>query len=170
MENIEIVERNEAYVVFTREMGEYGKSSDIAWKRLSAELNGLGERFAAKPPKIEMHLEIEKSEAIGICHDDPQVTDEANIRYDAAVAWGKDEIDELANYGFETKTIAGGKYAKVFYKGDYAAAEKAWYGLYAWIEKNGYEFRDEPAFEKYLNISPEIDETEIETEIYVPIK
>lgn len=170
MENIEVVERDEAYVVFTREMGDYNKSSEIAWKRLSAEMNSLGERFQERAPKIEMNLGMGNGEAIGICHDDPKVTDEANIRYDAALSWGKNEVDELANYGFETKRIVGGKYAKTFYKGSYEKAEEAWYGLYAWIEKNGYEFRDEPAFEKYLNAHLTQNESEIETEVYVPIK
>jgi AraC family transcriptional regulator len=110
-----------------------------------------------------------RAEAIGICHDDPQVTDEANIRYDASLAWAKKEVEILADYGFETKIIAGGKYAKVLYEGGYKDAEKAWYGLYAWIEENGYSFRDEPAFEKYLNMPEEVDEAELLTEIYVPI-
>lgn len=170
MENIEIVERDEVYVVFTREMGHYEKSSEVAWKRLSKELNGLGKRFEERTPKIEMNLDVQRSEAIGVCHDDPEVTDEVNLRYDAAIAWGKDEVNELANYGFETKTVAGGKYAKIFYKGDYKTAEKAWYGIYAWIEKNGYEFRDEPAFEKYLNVHETTNPNQMETEIYVPIK
>jgi AraC family transcriptional regulator len=170
MQNVEIVERDEAHVVFTREMGNYEKSSEIAWNRLSSELNGLEERFKDNPPNREIHLEAEQSEAIGICHDDPESTDEANIRYDAAVAWGQEEIALLAEYDFQTKSIAGGKYAKTFYKGDYETAEKAWYGIYAWIEKNGYEFRDEPAFEKYLNAHEESDPNKIETEVYVPIQ
>ncbi|HHD75709.1 MAG TPA: AraC family transcriptional regulator [Campylobacterales bacterium] len=170
MENIEIVERDEAYVVFTRELGEYDKSSEIAWRRLSDAMNGLGKRFQEKPPQIEMSLGMGNGEALGICHDDPQVTDEANIRYDAALAWGKAEIEELAKYDFETKRVAGGKYAKTHYQGDYAKAEEAWYGVYAWIEKNGYEFRDEPAFEKYLNAHEESDPNKIETEVYVPIQ
>ena len=48
-------------------------------------------------------------------------------------------------------------------------AEESWYALYAWIEKNGYGFRDEPALEKYLNSLDEVDEDEILTEIYVPV-
>ena len=169
MENVTIVERPESYVVFTRETGEYDKSSDIAWKRLSQEMNTLGEKFKSNPPSMEMHLGQGNGEAIGICHDDPQVTAEENLRYDAALAWGKAEVDELAKYGFETKSVAGGKYAMTTYKGSYVEAEKAWYGLYSWIEKQGYAFRDEPAFEKYINAWDEPDPTKVETEVYVPI-
>lgn len=169
MENVQIVEREEIYVVFTREMGGYEKSSKIAWERLSESMSRLGTIFAKNPPSIEMNLGKGNAEALGICHDDPQVTDESNIRYDAALAWGKAEVEELAKYDFETKSVARGKYAMLEYMGGLEAAEKAWYGLYAWIEKNGYEFRDEPAFEKYINAWDEKDETKIQTEVYVPI-
>ena len=170
METPNIVTREEAHVVFTRELGDYTKSSAIAWKRMTESMNGLGEIFQERPPKIEMKLGMGNAEAIGICHDDPQVTNEENMRYDASLAWTKAEVAVLADYGFESKTIAGGKYAKVLYKGNYQKAEESWYGLYAWIEKNGYGFRDEPAFEKYLNALDEVDEDEILTEIYVPVE
>lgn len=168
MNKPEIVQREETYVVFTREMGEYERSSKIAWERLSALMNNLGTVFSKTPPSIEMNLGEGNGEALGICHDDPQVTDESNIRYDAALAWGQAEVNELAKYDFETKTVAGGRYAMVEYKGD-KNAEEAWYGLYAWVEENGYEFRDEPAFEKYIDAWHTNDTTNIQTEIYVPI-
>jgi AraC family transcriptional regulator len=170
METPKIVTREEAYVVFTRELGDYTKSSHVAWTRLTESMNGLSELFQERPPKTELNLGIRSAEAIGICHDDPEVTKEENLRYDASLAWGKVEVETLADYGFETKTISGGKYAKVLYKGNYKKAEENWYGLYVWIEKNGYEFRDEPAFEKYLNMPGEVEDDEILTEIYVPVK
>ena len=169
MKNVTIVQRDEVNVVFTRELGDYEKSSSVAWERLSEQMNGLGELFAKNPPSFEMDLGEGNGEALGICHDDPQITNEKNIRYDAALAWGKKEIAELAKYGFETKTVAGGKYAMTEYMGGSEAAEKAWYGLYAWIEKNGHSFRDEPAFEKYINAWNETDTKKIQTEVYVPI-
>ena len=169
MKEIKIVQRDEVDVVFVRETGGYEKSSDIAWKRLSAYLNELETIFAKNPPEVEINLSQENSEALGICHDDPSITDEANIRYDAAMAWPKAEIAFLAKHGFETKTVAGGKYAVTEYMGDYSVAEEAWSSLYGWIDKNGYTFRDEPAFEKYLNAWNETDETKIHTEVYVPI-
>lgn len=168
MNKPQIVTREDVDVVFTRELGAYEKSSDIAWKRLSAELNGLREKFEKQPPKTKMNLGHDNLEALGICHDDPKVTDEANIRYDAALTWGKEDISELADYGFELKNISGGRYAKVEYKGE-ANGEDAWYGLYAWVEENGYTFRDEPAFEKYLNPMGEKDKSKVEVEVYVPI-
>jgi len=169
MKRPEIVTRQEVSVVFMRERGNYMSSSEIAWRRLSEKMNTLNELFAKNPPSIEMHLGKGKAEALGICHDDPNVTNEENIRYDAALAWGEAEVKELAKYGFDTKTVAGGMYAMVMYKGDEAVAEQAWYGLYAWIEQSSYSFRDVPAFEKYLNGFEETDPLKIDTEVYVPI-
>lgn len=168
MNEPKIVQRDEVSVVFTRELGDYNKSSDKAWKRLSKDLNELEKKFQQTPPSIEMMLTQENSETLGICHDDPQVTNEDNIRYDAAIAWGEDEVNELSKYGFETKKVSGGKYAVVDYRGD-ANGEEAWYGLYAWVEENGYTFRDEPAFEKYLDAWGNKDTSNLHTEVYVPI-
>ncbi|MDF1881592.1 AraC family transcriptional regulator [Sulfurimonas sp. MAG313] len=164
----QIVERECVDVVFVRELGEYQKSSDNAWKKLTAQMNALEKKLNIQPPKRKMELGMGNCEALGICHDDPKITNEENIRYDAALAWEKEDVAELVNYGFDTKTIAGGKYAKVFYKG-VSQGEDAWYGLYAWIEKNEYTCRDEPSFEKYLNGTTETDLEKFEVEIYVPI-
>ena len=169
MKNVAIITREKAYIVFTRERGDYMTSSDIAWTRLSASMNDLGEAFKKRPPKQELHLGKGNGEAIGICHDDPDITEEANIRYDAALAWGEKEVEILAGYGFETKTISSGKYAKTTYMGTYEDGEKAWNGLYGWVEKNNYKLRDEPAFEKYVNGFEETDAIKILTEIYVPV-
>lgn len=169
MNEVTVVDRKEAYVVFTRELGDYEKSSTVAWARLTEKMEGLGKVFASNPPSIEMNLGQVNSEALGICHDDPDITDTSKLRYDAALSWGKVEVSELAKYDFETKSVAGGKYAMVEYKGGNEVAEKAWYGLYAWIEQNGYAYRDEPPFEKYIDAWEEQDSTKIQTEIYVPI-
>ena len=170
METPEIVTRETAYVVFTREMGDYFKSSDIAWARLSQSLNALEEKFNNVPPTKEIALDANKAELIGICYDNPTITDEEKIRYDACIAWNEQEIEFLKSEGFETKTIAAGKYAKVLHKGSYETSEDSWYGLYAWIEKNNIELRDEPSFEKYLNTPEEVKSSELLTEIYVPVK
>ncbi len=170
MKEINIVEREACHVVFTRETGNYDKSSEVAWKRLSDSLNDLEKVFAKNPPATEVCLSEKNAETLGICHDDPSITDEANIRYDAAIAWPKKEIDVLESYGFEVKSVEGGKYAVIAYMGDYGVAEQAWGTLYTWIDKSNYTFRDKPAFEKYLNAWNETDLSKIETEIYVPIE
>jgi len=151
-----IVSRDLTEVIFARELGEYQKSSKSAWEKLGAQI---------KENRL-IELDPAEGEALGICYDDPNITNPSNIRYEAAHSW--DNMEELKNGGFETKNIAGGNYAKVGYLG-ISNGEDAWYGLYAWIENNGYHFRDEPPFEKYLNGAVESDLEKLEVEVYVPV-
>ncbi len=167
MQTPKILERETAHVVYAREIGGYEKSSEIAWKKLSKQLNDWAKNF--KDKSVNIKLDPKEAEMIGICHDDPSVTPEENIRYDASLAWGKKEIDFLNEQGFHTKEIPDGKYATVLYKGAYAKAIDSWMALYAWCEENGYTFRDYPPFEKYLNSLEDVSEEELLTEIYVPI-
>jgi len=170
METPEIVSRETAFIVFTRATGIYFKSSDKAWQRLTKELDNLDKKHKESPPSSTILLDENKAELLGICYDAPQVTDEDKIRYDACIAWTEEETDFLTAEGFETKQISAGKYAKVLHKGSYETSDKSWYGLYAWIEKQGYEFRDEPSFEKYLNTPETVKEADLLTEIYVPVQ
>lgn len=165
----EVVTREETDVVFMRVKGPYMESSKEAWEQLVIKMHVLKEQFSADPPKIKLHLVKGACDAIGICHDDPTVTHEENIRYDAALAWGKEEVKELARYGFETKRIVGGYYAKVSYRG-VDRSEDAWYGLYSWLSDNGYMLRDVPPFEIYLNGATEPDMQKLEVEVYIPIE
>ena len=109
MEASEIISREKSFVVFSRERGGYFQSSDIAWERLSNALNSLGAKYKDVPACTEIELDIKKAEMIGICHDDPKVTDEDKVRYDACIAWRAPEIEFLNAEGFEAKTIAAGK-------------------------------------------------------------
>jgi len=167
MNTPEIVTREEVHVVFTRELGDYETSGEIAWKKLTASMEALDTAFQKRPPNTEMKLGKDNGEALGICHDDPDVTDAKNIRYDAALAWSKEDVAELTNYGFESKTVNGGKYVKVL--AECRESLESWYGLYTWIEKKGYRFRDVPPFEKYLNAIENPENSEQTVEIYVPI-
>ncbi len=167
MQTPKIVQRETTYIVYAREIGGYEKSSEIAWKRLSKQLNDFSKNF--KDESIDIKLDPKEAEMIGICHDDPSITAEENIRYDASLAWGKKEIDFLSEHGFDTKEIPDGKYAMVLYQGNYANAIDSWMALYAWCEENGYTFRDYPPFEKYLNFPQYVSEDELLTEIYLPI-
>lgn len=167
MQTPKIVERETTYVVYTREIGGYEKSSEIAWKRLSKQINDWGKSF--KDESVDITLDPKEAEILGICHDNPSITEDENIRYDASLAWGKKEIDFLSTQGFDTKEIPDGKYAMVLYKGNYAKAINSWMALYAWCEENAYTFRDYPPFEKYLNLPQDVSEDELLTEIYLPI-
>jgi len=169
MENPEIIKRDITYIVFHRALGDYFTSSGLAWKHLQTELDALEEKYKNSPPTDTIAFDIKHAEYFGIYFDDPDVTEEKNIRYDACIAWSKDEIDFLKSEGFNTKTITAGKYAKVLHKGDYESIDDSWYGLYAWIEKHSYELKDEPTFARYVNTPDDVEVADLLTEIYVPI-
>lgn len=169
METPEIVNRETTHVVFTRAMGDYFKSSDIAWDKLTVELNKIEEKYKDQPQEDENAFDMQRAELMGIYYDDPDVTDEEKIRYDACISWTKEEIDFLNSEGLQTKSIPAGKYIKVLHKGSYESSDDSWYGLYAWIEKHNIALRDEPSFAKYLNNLGEVKPSELLTEIHVPI-
>ena len=165
----EVVKCETKSVVFVREHGEYMQSSRKAWDGLIAKMDTLSSLMLASPPKTPLDLDRSACDAIGICHDDPTVTNMENIRYDAALAWGEKEIDALKRYGFETKTITGGIYAKACYIG-IDNGEDTWYALYAWIGMNGYSLRDAPPFEVYSNGAAYSDMETLKVEVYLPIE
>jgi len=173
MDTPKIVELEEKLVVFTRETGDYEQSSKKAWEKLSENLNKLEESIPDEDLiNIDQNIELDESkgEYFGICHDDPTITKSENIRYDAAIAWKKEDIEFLSKYGFETKSIQGGKYVMVQYIGVPEKNLDTWFTLYKWCDENGYNFRDIPAFEKYINILTYPNEPEKQiTEIYIPI-
>ena len=158
MKTPQIVTREAVDVVFVRELGGYEQSSTEAWKKLSLQLESLS----------DTQLDLSEGEALGLCYDDPKVTDPLNLRYEAAHTWNKHDIAKLQAHGLETKSMSGGRYAKVKYIG-ISQGEATWYGLYMWIEKSNYTFRDAPSFEKYLNGTCETNFENLEVEVYVPI-
>ena len=164
----EVVKFETRSVVFVREHGEYMQSSRKAWDGLIAKMDALGSIILASPPKMQLDLDRCACDAIGICHDDPTVTNMENIRYDAVLAWGEKEIDALKQYGFETKTITGGIYAKACYSG-IENGEDTWYALYGWIGMNGYTLRDAPPFEVYIGGATYSDKETLKVEVYIPI-
>nr|WP_287413267.1 AraC family transcriptional regulator [Pseudodesulfovibrio sp.] len=141
-------------VAFVRHVGPYIEC-DKAWKTLCtwAEKRGL----FANMPKF-----------IGICYDDPQVTPEDKIRYDACFTIN-DDVEATGEIG--SQILSGGEYAVTTHKGPYAGLEQTYGKLMGeWLPKSGREFREEPSFEVYLNSPDHTQPDELLTDIYLPLK
>jgi len=99
-----IVEIDPIEVLYVRKTGDYINSADEAWKIMVAFVieNELFEKAVAR---------------YGISHDNPNVIEEHNLRYDACL-----ELNESVNPKGEvsSKQIAGGKYALFIHKGSYS--------------------------------------------------
>lgn len=104
----------------------------------------------------------------GLPYDDPKITDENKIRYDACLIIHKDAkpIDDIG-----IKTIKGGKFAVFLYQGSYKYfAEVYDYIFNEWLIESGYEIRDEPVMERYISHPERVAEEKLKTEFYIPIK
>lgn len=105
---------------------------------------------------------------LGIVHDNPDLTDEEKIRFDACVLVNK-PIQPKGEVSY--KKIEGGRFAVFRYKGAY----ENFYTVYDYIynvclfEKN-WELADKPALEWYMKSPPFYKPENYITDFYVPIK
>lgn len=105
---------------------------------------------------------------IGIVHDNPDLTAEDKIRFDACLVVTK-EIQPKGEIGY--KKIEGGKFAVFTYKGAY----EGFYPVYDYIYNvclfdNQFELADKPALEWYIKSPPFYKSNNFVTDFYVPIK
>jgi len=108
-----------------------------------------------------------KPTTLGIVHDDPNLTEEPKIRFDACILVTK-EIQPKGEVGY--KKIKGGKFAVFRYKGPY----ENFYTIYDYIYNVClYEYkwtlRDEPALEWYIKSPPFYKPENYVTDFYLPI-
>ncbi len=105
---------------------------------------------------------------IGVHYDDPNVVDENKLRAHAGlVITDRDPVpSEL-----EEVVLPAGPCAVLNYKGPYTAIKVAYDYLYGdWLPKSGREPADLPPYEIYLNDPAETDESELLTNIVVPLQ
>lgn len=151
----EIKTRPDTKVVYVRKTGRYYESAEQAWSAVC--------RIAFPKRLVEPDAEF-----IGIGHDDPDVTPEDKLRYDACISVKKDVKPE-GELGVQT--IAGGKYAAFLHKGPYTGLHELYRKIYAqWLPQSGMTLRDNTCFEKYLNDASKVKPAELLTEIYIPLQ
>jgi AraC family transcriptional regulator len=104
----------------------------------------------------------------GIYYDDPAATPVSELRADAclAIADGCVPGGEL-----QVREIRGGRYAVVHHVGPYAELEHPYRWLYGtWLAQSGEEPDNAPTVEEYLNDARIVLPTELETEIWLPLR
>ena len=95
-------------LLFVRECGNYTRSPRAAWQDMIGFID-------------ENHLDRSKIRYFGISRDDPQVTSEDKLRYDAAILAPKD-CKEKGKVGYQM--LKGGKYAIFTHHGSYDGLEE----------------------------------------------
>ena len=151
----EIREREDVKVLYVRRVGKYSQSAGEAWPAVCAYAGPRG-------------LLNERTEFIGISHDDPGITPEDKLRYDACVTIQGDAQPE-GEVGVQT--LAGGKFAVFTHRGPYDGLNNTYQQIYGqWLPESGVQLREQSCFEKYLNDCTSTPPEDLLTEIFIPIQ
>ncbi|WP_448212461.1 AraC family transcriptional regulator [Colwellia sp. MEBiC06753] len=112
---------------------------------------------------------VNTSKTFGIPYSDPNVTDDADFRFDFAGSVTSAIADNPQ--GVRNGEIPGGRCAKVRHNGSHDNISDSVYYLYRqWLPESGEEVRDFPCFFHYLNLVHQVDECDLKTDIYLPLK
>lgn len=104
-----------------------------------------------------------------IAYDDPAVTEPEKYRCDIGVSVKTNVQDN--EYGIVTKTIPAGRCAVLRHIGsDDGLRDVVAYLYSVWLALSGEELRDYPLFFERVSFYPDVPETEVITDIYLPIK
>lgn len=152
----EIRQLKDQPVLFVRRMGSYNKVSEEAWKVLMKHT-------------FWRMITDRSTMFIGISHDDPSVTEDSRLRYDACITV-KGNPKPKGEVGVQV--LKGGKYAVFLHLGPYEKFGESYDLIFSeWLPRSGYRLRETPCFELYLNKNPKRTKPEnLRTEIYVPIE
>lgn len=112
---------------------------------------------------------IKSSETFGIPHSDPNSTPDDEFQFDIC---GTHKGDVPQNsYGVKSGVIPSGRCAVAIHEGSHnSIGDTVYYLYYQWLNINGEELRDFPCFFRYINFIHEVDECDLLTEIYLPLK
>jgi AraC family transcriptional regulator len=141
-------------VVYIHSIGNYNDVGPV-WERLM--------QFIKEKKLFSFNMDF-----IGVSYDDPTVTESEKLRYDACVSVRK-EVKGEGEVGY--KVLEGGLYAIFRHKGPYESLSQSYDQIYLnWLPQSGYELRDAPPVEFYLNHPERTKPENLKTDIYVPVK
>lgn len=105
---------------------------------------------------------------IGVFYDDPDLGPEQALRSRACMPVR--ELTAIDAPLVET-ALRGGLYAKLSYTGPYADMRSAYRWLLGvWLPASGYEPDNAPVFEVYLNDPRDVPQSELRTDIHLPLE
>lgn len=140
-------------IAFVRHIGPY-KECRGAWEKLCG---ALGAKGLLNPP----------GQFVGVCYDDPDVTPEDKIRYDASMILSA-PVEPEGELGVQS--LGGGEYAMAVHKGPYEKLSETYaYLCGVWAPEAGRALQSEPSLEFYLNDPQQTPPEELLTEVYIPL-
>jgi AraC family transcriptional regulator len=151
---VEIKQLKPMRVAFMRHIGPYGEVGET-WDRLLTHMGKEG--YLGGNPMM-----------LGICHDDPEVTPAAKIRYDACLSVD-DSFQPTGDIGVQT--VEGGEHAMATHTGPYKQLGRTYAEfLGQWLPRSGRELRNAPCFEVYVNDPQSTPPEELLVDIYAPLQ
>jgi AraC family transcriptional regulator len=131
--NVRLIDREPTHVAYLRYTGPVGIAIGTFWMGTVAPWMGTNNLYGR--------------DRFGISLDDPSITRDKNIRYDACVASPE---GETLTGNPQRKVIPGGRYAAMHFKGTGAAIGVAWDALLRdWLPQSGLQLDSRPFFEHY---------------------
>lgn len=142
-------------VYFVRKVGTYHKNPREAWEQMFSQIK-------------KHNINRESLSYYGIVHDNPDITDEKHLRYDACVAKTEESknLEELSE-----QTIQGGRFAVFTHYGAYEKLEDAYDYIYGnWLNRTKEKLAEHYGFVKFLSLKDaNVKEEDFVTEIYIPL-
>lgn len=112
---------------------------------------------------------VKTSKTFGIGYDDPNTTPAEDFRFDICGSVDQDIPEN--SYDIKMSVIPGGRCAVVRHKGSLDNVADSVYYLYRdWLPQSGEELRDFPCIFEYLNFIPDVEECDLLTDVYLPLK
>ncbi len=155
---VRIEELPSVEVVYCRGEGPYRESAPETWGRLWAWVNGRG-------------LAGRVRGAYGFGLDDPTATPPEKLRYDACLAIEGGTVPDAAA-GIGVQTLPGGRYGIYRLQGPYQGMAEAFGRLHgAWLPQAGETLEPQrPFLEIYINDPTEVPESELLTDLCLPLR
>ena len=116
------------------------------------------------------NINTDEAISFGIIWDEPIISESITYSYDACIV--VNNVSEIPNKKFKTKTIPEQEYAVFKHIGNYQSISKTYDKIFSnWLFTSGKQVSEYPFLEFYTkHESHTDDENEYETEIYVPLK
>ena len=118
--------------------------------------------------RLENRLTADWHRAYGIHYNDPRTTAPEDYRVDFCISVEHDIA--LNRHGIINKTIPGGRCAMVRHWGSRDNIPAAAYLYAVWFPNSGEILRDFPIYFHYVNVGPNLQDHEMITDVYLPLR
>ena len=149
----ELINRPETHFLYLEKSGNIKDIAMPAWTDMFPLIDG-------KFDKLEIKEYLGMTQVTG--------KDQANVLYDAGIALSN-EPKEIPT-GLKYKKVPEGKYARFLLTGSYKGIHSAFDKAFGILADSKITLRDAECVENYLNDPNQTPETELKTEILIPIQ